>query len=172
VIASGWLQFWQGTLTGRPALSRGGPDVFVDDMNLKLMSEKGRLRYHIKADRLDHYPHDDSAELTQPVLQVFSEDRPTWLVRSDRGKISSGHETIWLLGAVEIRRPATPTTRPLAIFTRDVLVKPDAQTAETVNTARIESDRFEVESTGLHADFMNDRLELKSRVRGRFDDAG
>jgi lipopolysaccharide export system protein LptC len=38
--------------------------------------------------------------------------------------------------------------------------------------ARIQSDRFEVEATGLHADFRNNRLELKSRVRGRFDDAG
>lgn len=172
VIASGWLQFGNGTLTGRPAISRSGPDIFVDDMDLKLVSEEGKLQYHVTADRLDHYPHDDRTELTRPVLRVFSENRPTWQAQSDRGKISSGYETVWLLGAVEILRLATPATRPLAIFTRDLMVKPDSQTAETVNMTRIQSERFEVESIGLHADFMNNRLELKSRVRGRFDDAG
>jgi lipopolysaccharide export system protein LptC len=172
VILSGWLLLRQGTLTGRPAISRGGPDLFVDDMDLKLINADGNLHYHVTADRLDHYPHDDSAELTRPVMQVYSENRPAWQIQSDQGRITSGHETVWLLGAVEIRRLATPATRPLAIFTRDLMVKPDAQTAETVNMTRIQSDRFEVESIGMHADFMNNRLELKSRVRGRFDDAG
>ena len=105
-------------------------------------------------------------------MQIFTENRPTWEIQSERGRISSGYETVWLLGAVEIRRQAGNTTRPLTIVTRDLMVKPDAQTAETVNMTRIRSDRFEVESIGLHADFMNNRLELKSRVRGTFDDAG
>jgi lipopolysaccharide export system protein LptC len=141
-------------------------------MDLKLINTDGMLHYHVTADRLDHYPNDDRAELTRPVMHVYTGDRPTWEIQSDSGRISSGNETVWLLGAVEVRRLATPETRPLAIYTRDLMVKPEAQTAETVNMTRIRSDRFEVESTGLHADFINNRLELKSRVRGRFDVAG
>jgi len=172
VILSGWLQYQQDTLTSRRVISSHGPDLFVDNMDLKLVNADGNLHYHVTADRLEHYPHDDSAELTRPVMHVFTANRPTWEIQSDSGRISSGNETVWLLGAVEIRRLATPATRPLAIFTRDLQVKPDVQTAETVNMARIQSDRFEVEATGLHADLRNNRLELKSRVRGRFDDAG
>ena len=172
VILSGWLLYRQGTITGRPAISSHGPDLFVEDMDLKLVNADGKLRYHVTADRLDHFPNDDHAELTRPVMQIFTENRPTWEIQSERGRISSGYETVWLLGAVEIRRQAGNTTRPLTIVTRDLMVKPDAQTAETVNMTRIRSDRFEVESIGLHADFMNNRLELKSRVRGTFDDAG
>jgi lipopolysaccharide export system protein LptC len=172
VILSSWLLYQHDMITGRPAISSHGPDLFVDNMDLKLINADGKLHYHITADRLDHYPYDDRAELTRPVMHVFTANRPTWQIQSDSGRISSGEETVWLLGAVEVRRLATPATRPLAIFTRDLLVKPDAQTAETVNMARIQSDRFEVESTGLHADFRNNRLELKSRVRGRFDAAG
>jgi len=172
VLLSGWMLYRQGTTISRPAISSHGPDLFVDNMDLKLVTADGNLQYHITADRLDHYPLDDRAELIHPVMHVFNENRPTWQFQSDSGRISSGYETIWLLGAVEIRRQATPASRPLAIFTSDLLIKPDAQTAETVNITRIQSDRFEVESTGLHADFRNHRLELKSRVRGRFDDAG
>ena len=171
VIVSGWLLYQQGTITDRPAITSHGPDLFVDNMDLKLVNVDGNLHYRVTADRLDHFPHDDHSELTRPVLYVFSENRPAWQIKSERGEISSGHETVWLLGAVEIRRLATPATRPLAIFTSDLMVKPDAQTAETVNAARIQSERFEVKSTGLHADFSNNRLELKSRVRGRFDNA-
>jgi len=172
VVTSGWLLYQQGTITGRPAISTYGPDLFVDDMELKLVNTDGILRYRVTADRMEHYPHDDHSELTRPVLHVFDENRPAWEIHSERGKITSGNETVWLLGAVEIRRLAAPAVRPLAIFTSDLMVKPDAQTAKTVNTARIQSERFEVTSTGLHADFRNDRLELKSRVRGRIDDAG
>jgi lipopolysaccharide export system protein LptC len=172
VILSGWLLYQQNTITSRPASSTHGPDLFVDNMDLKLVNADGNLQYHITADRLDHYPLDDRAELTRPVMHVFTANRPTWQFQSDSGRISSRYETVWLLGAVEIRRLATATTRPLTVVTRDLLVKPEVQTAETVNTARIRSDRFEVESTGLHADFINNRVELKSRVRARFDDAG
>lgn len=172
VILTGWLLYQQDTLTGRPAISSHGPDLFVDNMDLKLVNADGKLHYHVTAERLDHYPNDDSAELTRPVMRVYTANRPTWMIQSDSGRISSRNETVWLLGAVEIRRLATTATRPLAIFTRDLQVKPEAQTAETVNMARIQSDRFEVEATGLHADFRKHRLELKSRVRGRFDDAG
>jgi len=171
-ILSGWLMYQQDRITSRPAISSHGPDLFVENMDLKLVNADGNLHYHVTADRLDHYPLDDRAELTRPVMHVYTANRPTWKIQSDSGKISSRYETVWLLGAVEARRLATPATRPLAIFTRDLLVKPDAQTAETVNMARIQSERFEVEATGVHADFINNRLELKSRVRARFDEAG
>ncbi len=172
VLLSGWLLYEQGTISGRLPASTQGPDLFVEDMDLKLINTDGRLRYHVTADRLDHYPSDDRAELTRPVMHVYAEDRPTWEIQSDSGRISSGNETVWLLGAVEARRLTNPGTRSLTIYTRDLMVKPEAQTAETEYMTRIRSDRFEIESTGLHADFINNRLELKSGVRGRFDDAG
>jgi len=172
VLLSGWLLLQHSMTTGLPSISSQGPDLFVDNMNLKLINTDGALQYRVTADRMDHYPIDDRAELSHPVMQVFSADQPTWQIRSERGKIAAGYKTVWLLGAVEIHRMATPTTRPLAIFTRDLLIKPDKQTAETVNMARIRSDRFEVESVGLFADFISNRVELKSRVRGRFDNAG
>ena len=172
VLLSGWLLYEQGSIGGLLPASSQGPDLFVEDMDLKLVNTEGRLHYHVTAERMDHYPVDDRAELIRPVMQVFTEDHHTWEIQSDSGRISSGFKTVWLLGAVEIRRLPSATIRPLEITTRDLVVKPEAQTAETDQMIRIRSDRFEVESTGLHADFTTNRLELKSGVRGRIDDAG
>ena len=58
------------------------------------------------------------------------------------------------------------------ITTRDVLVKPETETAETDQAAVITSDQSVVETVGMHADFINNRVELRSRVRGRIDVAG
>jgi LPS export ABC transporter protein LptC len=53
--------------------------------------------------------------------------------------------------------------------TTDLLVKPDDEVAETENEATITSDEFLINAVGMKADFSKDTLELKSRVRGRYD---
>ena len=56
-------------------------------------------------------------------------------------------------------------------MTTDLLVKPDDEIAETENEATITSDEFLINAVGMKADFRKDTLELKSRVRGRYDGA-
>jgi LPS export ABC transporter protein LptC len=60
---------------------------------------------------------------------------------------------------------------PLHIVTSDLQVKPDDEIAETDNEATITSDEFLINAVGMKADFNNDTLELRSRVRGHYDDA-
>ncbi len=172
VLLTGWVLYSERALTGRPTISPEGPDLFVDDMDLKFINTDGLLRYHVTAQRMEHFPYDEHAELVQPALQVYTDSRPAWRIRSEHGEITNGREAVRLLGSVEIRRLAGPGVRPLEIQTRDVTVRPDAETADTASPTRIRSERLEVEATGVHADFRNDSLELKSRVRGRYERAG
>jgi len=172
VLLTGWLSYSERTLKELPSISAEGPDLFVDDMDLKFINADGLLRYHVTAERMVHFPFDEHAELAHPVLNVFNDSQPAWQIHSERGEITSGRNAVRLLGSVEILRLAGPGVRPLEIQTRNVTVNPDEETAETADTTRIRSDRFEVEATGVHADFRSNILELKSRVRGRYDRAG
>jgi lipopolysaccharide export system protein LptC len=172
VVLTGWLVQRQTSLEEQRDLSRSGPDLFVEGMDLKLISETGTLRYRVQARRLDHFPYDDHSELAEPVLEVFREDQALWYIQSERGRVSSDNERVWLLGEVEIRRLAGADTTPFDIHTRDLLVKPAEETAETQQASVIQSDRYRVEAVGVHADLREDRVELKSRVRGRINVAG
>ena len=172
VVLTGWLMQRQTSLDGQRELSPGGPDLFVEGMDLKLNSETGTLQYRVQAQRLDHFPHDDHSELTGPVLEVFREDQALWYIQSERGRVSSDNERVWLLGEVEIRRLEGPDIVPFNIQTRDLLVLPAQETAETQQASVIRSARYRVEAVGVYADLRENRVELKSRVRGRIDVAG
>ena len=169
---SGWLLEEQNFFAEQEAPSPRGPDLFVDGMDLKVLGEDGTVHYRVQASRLDHYPYDDHSELTKPILVVFSNQQPVWDVRSDRGRVADKGETVWLLGQVEIHRPPLADQRPLQVVTSDLLVKPQADTAETTATAVIESGAYRIEGVGMFANLRESRLDLRSRVRGRIDVGG
>lgn len=171
-VLSGWHVLKEDTLAERPDVSTLGSDVYVENMDMQLVNEHGRLQYRVLAERMEHFPYDGHAELVRPVLHVFKNDQPTWQIESEQGEVSSGYTTVRLLGQVEIRRLEGSGSRPLSIVTSDLLIKPQEKTATTENTTVIQSGRYRLESVGLQADFTNNQLELKSRVRGRIDAAG
>lgn len=171
-VLSSWHLLHDGVIANRPDVSERGSDLYVENMDLQLVNESGKFQYRVQAERMDHFPYDDHAELVRPVMNVFRDDRATWLIESERGEVTAGFRTVRLLGKVEIRRLESPWARPLTIMTSDLLVTPKEKTATTQNSIVIESGRYRLESVGMHADLVNNRLELKSRVRGRIDAAG
>lgn len=173
VALSGWLlQEGQDILAERAAPSPHGPDLFVDGMNLRVLGDDGNVHYRVQASHMEHYPYDDHSDLTAPFLQLFSDQQVVWDARAERGRVADGGDTVWLLGRVEIDRPPQSGQRPLRVLTSDLLVKPKADTAETRATAVIESGAYRIEGVGMLANLRENRLDLRSRVRGRIDAGG
>jgi lipopolysaccharide export system protein LptC len=166
---SGWLLRGQDILAERAVPSPRGPDLFVEGMDLSILGDDGNPRYRVQASRLDHYPYDDHSELTSPVMEVFSDRQTVWNARSEHGRVADHGDNVWLLGRVEIRRPPQNGQRPLKVVTSDLLVKPQADTAETTAPAVIESGAYRIEGVGMLANLRESRLDLRSRVRGRID---
>ena len=171
-ILTGWLLYNQGSYTKTTSLSAHGPDRFVKGMRLDVLDETGALQYRISAATMNHYPGSDQVALTQPVMHIFEGDQLLWHIESERSAVDDTGNTVKLLGEVHIRREETADSPGIVVLTRDLVVKPDSRTAETEDRAVIESGPYTIEGTGLHADFTTRRLELDSRVRGRFDAAG
>lgn len=169
LAGSGWFLLQQDNEQQRTGASATGPDAFIEDMDLKVMDEQGRLEYRVKARRMVHFPNDKRFSLEQPDIRILQSNGDNWYIRSERGEATEAADIIWLLGAVDISRPQTAASRRLHIVTSDLLVHPDDEIAETENEATITSDLFRVNAIGMKADFSNDTLELRSRVRGRYD---
>ena len=169
LAGSGWFLFQQETRLQRETTSATGPDAFVKDLDLKVMNEQGQLIYRLKARHMTHYPHDKRFNLEKPDIKILQSNGDTWHIKSEHGEATEAADIIWLLGAVDIKRLATVNSSPLHIVTSDLLVKPEDEVAETDNEATITSDEFLINAVGMKADFSNDTLELRSRVRGRYD---
>jgi lipopolysaccharide export system protein LptC len=121
---------------------------------------------------VDHFPYDDHSDLKAPFMQVFSQRQAIWDVRAENGRVADKGDTVWLLGRTVINRPQRAEQQAINVVTSDVLVKPQADTAETDSTAVITSGRYRIEGIGMLANFRENRLYLRSRVRGRIDAGG
>jgi lipopolysaccharide export system protein LptC len=104
------------------------------------MDETGRRHRKLTTPHLRHYPDDDSSELDRPVLTVFKEGAPPWVIRSETGWISDDGDEIILQGRVFIDREAGEGTRPVHIKTRELRVRPEEEYAQTDELVEITSD--------------------------------
>jgi lipopolysaccharide export system protein LptC len=172
VVGSGWLLYRHDSSQQQTTVSATGHDSFVYGMDLQVMNANGQLKYHVLADSMRHVPHRERLDLDRPVVDLNREDGTTWHITSERGQTTASGDRIWLLGQVDINRPAIGRTSSLQIRTSDLLVKPDQQLAETDNAVGITTRRYRIDATGLKADFRSNQLQLRSMVRGTFHGAG
>jgi lipopolysaccharide export system protein LptC len=171
-LITGWLVQDQGILTDQAPPSPRGPDLFVNGMDLRIIGEDGSVHYSVKASRMEHFPYDNHADLTNPFMQVLSQQQVIWDAHSERGRVSDRGDTVWLLGRAVINRSEASKQRALSVVTSDLEIKPQSDTAETTAAAVIQSGVYRIEGVGMLANFRKNRLELRSRVRGRIDAGG
>ena len=172
VIGSGWSLYRQDSGQQQTTVSVTGHDSFVSGMDLQVMDITGRQQYHVTADAMFHFPHLERLDLERPVIDLNQKDGTAWHITSERGQTTASGDRIWLLGQVDINRPATGTTSSLRVRTSDLLVKPDEELAETDKAARITGARYRIDAIGMKADFRNNQLQLHSRVRSTIQGAG
>ena len=172
VIGTGWFLNRQDSSRQSPEVSATVHDSFVHGMDLRAMDASGRVQYHVRAASMLHFPHLEHLELDRPEIELRRRDGTVWHITSDRGQATDSGDRIWLLGEVDIRRPASADAHPLRVRTSDLLVKPEQEVAETDQPARILAERYRIHATGMKADFRNNQLQLRSKVRTTFDGAG
>ena len=162
----------QGYTPGLTRIKTDSHDAWIEDMTLRVLNIEGESVYRMTARHMVRYPDSDRVELTGPLVKVTRPDGTVWRVSAEHGETTTGGNQIWLRGAVNIERQSGNKRGVLHISTRDVLVKPAEKMAETEHEALIISAGYRLEAVGLKADFMANRLELRSRVRGRINGAG
>jgi len=144
------------------------PDYFIEDFVVRSMNAKGQIKHRLKGIRMMHFPDDDSAELESPELELYVDAVPTWKINAERGLIFSGGDQVKLLGEVRMKRHAEREQDVIYAQTRDVLVKPDEEYAETEQLVTITSGNggLTVRAVGMRAYIDQGRVELLSNVEG------
>ncbi len=146
------------------------PDYYVEDFSVTNMDMDGKLEQTLSAERMLHYPDDDSTELTRPHLVIYEEGVPPWKIKSETGWMSGDGQLVLLNGVVKIDRAAAPGIRPVHINTRDLRVRPKENYAETDEKVRVHSLGDIQTSVGMQA-WLDEPIRLKflSKVRGHYE---
>ena len=62
------------------------PDYYLVDMVRHSMNKQGELQNVLIADRVYHYPDDDSTELARPRMEIYNDSASPWQVTAERGE--------------------------------------------------------------------------------------
>lgn len=91
---------------GDAARASRAPDYTIEDFIARSMNEYGAPKYVLSAQRLLHYPSDDTAHLVQPVLMQHLPDGARVTTRADAGVMPGDGREIVMIGNVRVQRAA------------------------------------------------------------------
>lgn len=165
-----WL--FQGQPDKGPAITpqtQNTPDSFMENFTTQVLDKQGRPQYQLQAARMTHYADDNHSELVQPKFTTFRPDGQRWTVVAETGRAENGSEQIFLNGEVTIERfPDTLGPSDLQIHSRDVLVRPADDYAETDQATTIVRGEGVLKAVGFQVRFREGRMQLLSQVRGTY----
>ncbi|WP_455202887.1 LPS export ABC transporter periplasmic protein LptC [Kaarinaea lacus] len=155
-------------LTKKTEVSAQGPDFYMRDVLSTVMDDKGMPKHQLHTQYLAHYPEENRTDLRTPHLTLYQPNGNIWTIRSEKGEVFQETEEIYLLGEVIIEQPGAEEQRAIKIVTKDVMVDPNAQTAETQMPVAISHIDGNVNAVGMRANLKKQTVMLKSEVRGTY----
>lgn len=144
------------------------PDYFVENFSLTRLNERGEPTFRMSAQRLTHFPDDDSSEFTRPVLISLDSAKPRVTLTADRGTASSKGEQTHLHDNVVLTRAAQADNPALLISTDYLLLLPEQDIAKTDRPVRIAYGQSTLTGTGMLFDNGQRQLTVHSSVRGEW----
>ncbi|MCK5718337.1 MAG: LPS export ABC transporter periplasmic protein LptC [Thiomargarita sp.] len=146
------------------------PDYTMENFTSIQMDEQGYVKSHLMADKMLYYP-DKSTELTAPVITFYKNTQATWIVQSERGKISADGQQAWLLGhTVAEKQVNSDNSEPQAIkiISQDVTIQLNTEYAETNAPTTIISSNGEIKGVGMQLSLPKEQIKLFSKVQGKY----
>lgn len=164
-----WLLYISAPPDGSQVARRHAPDAIMDEFVATGMGVDGRPEHRLRAQRMMRYPDDGSTEFIQPLLTVFQENAPPWMVDAERGWLAQDRDSVWLQDAVRIENPDAAPHLRWRLDTRDLHVKVDEEYAETARPVTIVGATSVTHAVGMRVFLKEGRIQLLSKVQGTYE---
>lgn len=143
-------------------------DYYVDNFNFVKMLPSGQNKYRIVGSKLIHYPNDDHADVTLPVMTNLDPDVPPMSARAERGVIKNiANQTeneVHLYEKVVVNRPLSAKSSHLQLNTEYLLAYPDKNIMKTDLPVEIISGATVTTGVGMIANNATQQMEIFSHV--------
>jgi lipopolysaccharide export system protein LptC len=145
------------------------PDSFMEGLTRTTMDANGRLKERLFADRMEHFPDDDSTELVRPRLELYNPEGIPWHVTAEHGWVEAHGDKALLKGHVRVWRK-DPAGRPeVEVFTNQLQVYREGEYAETKAPTTIKSPTSVSHGIGMRYYLKEERLILLSKVKTHYE---
>jgi lipopolysaccharide export system protein LptC len=174
MLALAGLTFWlehqvQGDGGEHPSMRRHDPDYLVSNFTTTTYDRDGRAETVLSAERMLHFPDDDSTELAAPRMMQSKRTQPRYTVRADRGKVSREGDELFLYDNVVLVREADASHPEARVSTSFLHVLRDRGLVRTDRKVVFEEPGRSL--TGRGMEYRNDTRELilLNDVRGHLE---
>lgn len=172
VLAS--LTFWlnqavQHGETG-PAAERHDPDYIAEKIVARRMDPQGDVKYTLYADRMVHYPDDDSTHLEAPRFISNASARAPMTITSRTARVSSRGENVYFETDVRATRAAYDKHSEMVMETSFLHVIPDDHIARTDRPVTITDAHTVAHAIGLELNSETRIIRFLSQFRGTYHD--
>jgi lipopolysaccharide export system protein LptC len=168
--ASLWLErAVQTPERDRSGKSRHDPDFIAEDFGIVKMNASGKPEYTLSAERMLHFPDDESTSVVAPRLVQRHNNAPSILVRADRGLFAKSGDEASFHGNVVVVREAARGQNELRVQTEYLQVLPDRDLARTDKAVLITEGRSRLSGVGMDLNSKTRQFALRSQVRGTFN---
>jgi lipopolysaccharide export system protein LptC len=151
-----------------PALRRHDPDYLVTNFTTTTYNAAGAAETVMSAERMVHYPDDDTTELFAPRVVQAKPNQPRYSVRADRGQLSRDGDEIFLYGAVLLVRDASAEGPEARMTTEFLHVLRDRSLVRTDREVKIVEGSRSLQGRGMEYNNDTRSLVLRSDVVARF----
>ena len=128
--------------------------------------EDGSLLYEIVAEHAEQQ-EDDRIEFTDVKIRYSPDSNVPWVVNADQATLREGAPRIALRGHVQILNSRDTSGGDTEIRTQYLELDPERFVAETESRVQVRIGARSVTATGMLASLNDDRIELKSNIRGK-----
>jgi lipopolysaccharide export system protein LptC len=171
LAATYWLNQQVQPLAQIQNQQRHDVDYVVYNFSAITLNLQGQPRFTLAAEKLWHFPDDDTTHLQMPHLTSLYIDRPPTLTSAQTGKISSKGDDVYLYDEVRVLRPASNGV-PEQNFATDYLhFVPERDWAETDQAVVLTNPYNVIRAVGMELDNKARTAKLLSRVRATHEPA-
>jgi lipopolysaccharide export system protein LptC len=167
------LTFWLDRKVHPPTPKRDGssrhdPDYYIENFSATKMNANGNLRYILTAQRMVHYPDDDSTHLVSPNFKHVEEGKQPLEISADKGLISRDGEHAYFMNNVQVIRQASSDRGAITLNTSYLHIVPEEDYAQTDKAVTITDPNAVVSAVGMELNNKTRILKLKSQVKIRY----
>ena len=164
-----WLERTVHDDEAKPQARRHDPDYIVEKFTTTIYNRDGMAESTISAERMLHYPDDDTTVLTAPRFVSLRSKQAPVTITAREGLLSSNGENVYFRDDVTVRRAAHADRSEMVLRTTFLHVIPDENLAKTDRPVTITDAATVVNAVGMELNSETRVLKLNSRVRGTYD---
>jgi len=148
--------------------NRHTPDAIVENFSSTKLDKKGAPQLIVSAEKMLHYPDNNSSELTMPNIISFANENTNIHILAKRGIITDKGDDIYLNEHVEVRREATPQQAALILQTDYLRLTPKLHLARSDQAVTLRTTDSIIRAVGFEMNSQTRTLKLLSQVKSEY----